>query len=65
MTVKLFPHTLSQHPYSSIDTAAWKKLFILSDRSDFHMTNSLLIAVHAFASRILMSFLVDETLFLR
>ena len=37
------------HPYSSIDTtAAWKKLrFILSVRSDFHMTDSLSIAVHA------------------
>ena len=29
------------------------------------MTDSLLIAVHAFASRILMSFLVEETLLLR
>ena len=46
------------HPYSSMDTtAAWKKLrFTLSDRSDFHMIDSLLIAVHAFASRVLMSF---------
>ena len=51
-------------PYSSIDTtAAWKKLrFISSDRSDFHMTENLSIATHAFASRILMSFSVDETL---
>ena len=51
------------HPYSSIDTsAAWKKLrFILSVRSDFHMTDSLLIAVHAFVSRVLMSVSVDET----
>ena len=42
------------HPYSSIDTiAAWKKLrFILSVRSDFHMIDSLLIAVHAFVSRV-------------
>ena len=40
------------HPYSSIDTAAgWKKLrFILSVRSDFHMTDSLSVAVHPFAS---------------
>ena len=52
------------HPYSSIDTtAAWKKLrFILSVRSDLHMTNSLSIAVHAFASHVSMSFSVDETL---
>ena len=42
------------HPYSSIDTtAAWKKLrFILSVRSDFHMIDSLSIAVHAFVSRL-------------
>ena len=41
------------HPYSSINTiAAWKKLrFILSVRSDFHMTDSLSIAVHALVSR--------------
>ena len=44
-------------------TAAWKKLrFILLVRSDFHMTNSLVIAVHAFASRVLMSVSVDECL---
>ena len=52
------------HPYSSIDTTtAWKKLrFILSVRPDFHTTNSLSIAAHAFASRVLTSFSVDETL---
>ncbi len=52
------------HLYSSIDTtAAWKKLhFILSVRSDFHMTDSFSIAVHAFASRVLMSVSVDDTL---
>ena len=52
------------HPYSSIDMAAgWKKLrFILSVRSDFQMTNSLSIAVHAFAGHELMSVSVDETL---
>ena len=40
------------HPYSSIDvTAVWKKLrFILSVRSDFHITDSLLIAAHAFVN---------------
>ena len=44
------------HPYSSIYmTAAWKKLyFILSDRFDFHMSDSLSIAVHDFASCMLM-----------
>ena len=52
------------HPYSSMVTvAAWKTLrFILSDRSDFYMTDSLSIAYHAFASRELMSYSVDETL---
>ena len=52
------------HPYTSIDTtAAWKKLcFILSLRFDIHMTDSLLLAVHAFASCVLMSFSVDKTL---
>ena len=52
------------HPYSSIDTpAAWKNLsFILSVRSDFHMTASLSIAVHAFISRVSMSFSIDETM---
>ena len=55
------------HPYSSIDTTiAWKKLhFILLVRSNFCMTNRLLIAVHAFASHVLMAFSVDETLLLR
>ena len=52
------------HPYSSIDkTAAWKKLrFILSVRFDFYMIDSLSIAVHAFVSRVSMSFSVDSTL---
>ena len=52
------------HPYISIDTmAAWKKLsFIVSVGSDFHTTDSLAIAVHAFASRVSMSVSVDETL---
>ena len=51
------------HLYSCIDTiAVWKKLrFILSVRSDFHMTESLSLAVHAFASHVLMSVSVDET----
>ena len=34
--------------------------FILSDRSDFHKTERLSIAVHAFASHVLMSFSVDK-----
>ena len=52
------------HPYSSIDTiTAWKKLlFILSVRSDFHMTDSLSLAVHDLVSRVLMSASVEETL---
>ena len=44
-------------------TAAWKKLrFILSVRSDFHIVDSLLIAVHAFVNLVSMSFSVDSTL---
>ena len=44
-------------------TTAWKKLsFLLSDSSDFHMTDNLSIVVHAFASRVLMSFSEDLTL---
>ena len=68
--VKIFSsHLVSVHvvhPYSSIYTnAAWKKLrFTLSVRSDFHMTDSLLIAVRAFVSRVSMSISVDETLLL-
>ena len=60
--VHLFVSVQVVHPYSSIDmTAAWKKLhFILSVRSDFHMTDSLSIAVHAFVSHVSMSFSVDE-----
>ena len=52
------------HPYISMDTPAARKklLFILSDRSDFHMSDSLSIAAHAFTRCILMSFSVDETL---
>ena len=55
------------NPYNISDmTIAWKKLcFILSDKFDFHMIDHLLTAVHAFTSHILMSFSVDETLFLR
>ena len=53
------------HPYSSINmTIAWKKLhFILLDRSVFHITDTLLVAVHAFTSRVFMSFSLDEMLF--
>ena len=45
------------HPYSNMDTTAtWKKLcFILSERSNLHMTEILWIAVNAFDSRVLMS----------
>ena len=55
------------HLYSSIDTiAARKKLRLnLLDRSDFHMTDSLSIAVHTFASHTLTSFSVDEMLLSR
>ena len=58
VTVKLFSIRLVSvhvvHLYSSIDTtAAWKKLrFILSVRSDFHMTDK--VFVHSTASAIFM-----------
>ena len=44
-------------------SAAWEELrFILSERSDLHMTDSLSIADHTFANHVLMSFSVDKTL---
>ena len=54
VAVKLFLRSFSLHSCSSIDmTAAWKKLcFILLVRSDFYMTDSLSIAVHAFVSHV-------------
>ena len=57
--ILLFLSIVIVHPYSSIDTtAAWKKLhFILSVRSDFHMIDSLSIAVHAFISHVSMHYL--------
>ena len=36
--------------------------FILSDRSDFHVIDNLLIAIHVFTRHILMSLSVDEML---
>ena len=52
------------HLYSSIDTTtAWKKsCFILLDRSDFHMTDSLSIVIQSFTKHILTSLSVDEML---
>ena len=52
------------HPFSRIvTTGAWKKLrFILSNRSDFYMIDSISIAIHVFARHILLSLSIDETL---
>ena len=52
------------HPYSSIDaTTTWKKFsFNSSDRSDFHMIDNLLLAVHAYARHKLISLSVGEML---
>ena len=52
------------HPYSSMDIgAAWKIFhFILSNRLDFSMTNSLLIAPYIFARHRLTSLLVKVML---
>ena len=51
-------------PYSSTDTTtAWKNcLFNLSVRFDFHTTDNLFIAAHAFPIRALTSFSVEEML---
>ena len=60
----LFVNANVVYQYSSINTTtARKKLrFILLVRSDFHMIDRLLLVVHAFASRVLMSVSVDGTL---
>ena len=62
--MKRYTHVHVVYPYSIMDTtAALEKLrFILSDRSDFNMTDNQLIAAHVFASHVLMSFSVGETL---
>ena len=59
-----FVSVLMVYLYSSIDTTAgWKKSrFIVSVRSDFHMIDSLSVAVHAFARCISTSLTVDEIL---
>ena len=65
-----FKHSLQTlhivYPYRSTDTtAAWKKnklRFVLNDMFYFHTIDSLSIAFHAFASHVLLSFSVDETL---
>ena len=51
-------------PYSSTDTTtAWKNcLFSLSVKSDFHMTDNLFIADHAFPIHVLTSLSVEEIL---
>ena len=52
------------HPFSSWDTSTvWKKFrFISSDRSDFHMIDTVSIVVHAFVRSELTSCSGDETL---
>ena len=51
-------------PYNRTDiTTAWKNChFNLSVRSDFHMTDNLFVADHAFPIRVLTSLSVDEIL---
>ena len=55
------------HPYSSINTTTPKKKshFILLETSDFHMIDTLSIAVNGFTRHILTSLLVDGMLLLR
>ena len=50
------------HSHNSIDTAWKKSHFILLDRSDFQMTDYLLIAFYAFHRCMLTSLSVDEML---
>ena len=58
-----FPSSFSQCCLSASTTVAGKKtLYLLSERSDFHMINGKSKAVYAFASSILTSHSVDETL---
>ena len=62
-----FMHFVGIHvmyPYSSIDTAtAWEKsCFILSERSNFDMIDSLSIAFHVFARHMLPLLSVEEIL---
>ena len=54
------------HPYNRMDTAiAWKKsCFILLDRLDFYMIDSLSIVFHGFAKHMLTSLSVNEILLL-
>ena len=53
--------------YSSIDTSATgkKSRFNLSDESEFHIIDILLIAVHIFSWHLLISLSVDEMRLLR
>ena len=60
-------HLVSVHvvyPYNRKDTTAVREKlrFILSDRSDLHMTDNFSITVNAFAGHVLMTFSVKETL---
>ena len=54
-------------PEAMNDREKWRERvsFVLSVRSDFHIIDSLLIAVHAFVNLVSMSLSVDETLFPR
>ena len=54
-------------PYNSTDAStAWiNSLFVLSEKSDFHMVDNLLIAVHASPMRMLISLSVDKLLLMR
>ena len=58
----LLAFTWCIHIAVSIRPLLGKMRFILSVRSDFHMTDNLSIAVDAFATHVLLSVSVDETL---
>ena len=71
VSILLFLYTFVRvqvvHPYSSIDAPIpWKKsCFILSDKSNFHMIDNLLIAVHAFPMHMFTLLSVDEIMLMR
>ena len=68
IAVELLLQPFSQHPSSASiqqyrhDRRLEETAFHFIVRFDFHMIESLSIAVHAFVSRVSMSFSVDETL---
>ena len=59
---RVFAKVLRVQPYNNTDTAWKNSRFILSERSDYHTIDCLLIAVHIFLTRIWTLPSVDEIL---